>query len=130
MGILRIGHVSMRVMDTEAARKHYENVLGMKTTMEDKHGNLYLKCWDEWDKFSVILTPADQAGLNHVAYKVEQDADLDAFQKESRLMASTPTCCRKAICRRLDACCASTSPAAMKCGCMPKRNAWAPKWAR
>ncbi|MCW5670756.1 MAG: catechol 2,3-dioxygenase [Hydrogenophaga sp.] len=81
MGIMRIGHVSLRVMDMAAAVKHYENVLGMQTTMKDKRGNVYLKCWDEWDKYSLILTPSEQAGLNHVAYKVEHDADLDALQK-------------------------------------------------
>jgi catechol 2,3-dioxygenase len=80
MGIMRIGHVSLRVMDMAAALKHYENVPGMKKTMEDKDGNVYLKCWDEWDKFSVILTPSDQAGMNHVAYKVKQDADLDSLK--------------------------------------------------
>ena len=82
MGISRIGHVSIRVMDIAAAVKHYENVLGMKKTMEDKHGNVYLKCWDEWDKYSLVLTPSDQAGMNHVAYKVEKDADLDDLQKK------------------------------------------------
>lgn len=82
MGILRIGHISIRVMDMAAALKHYENVLGMKKTMEDKHGNVYLKCWDEWDKYSLILTPSDQAGMNHVAYKVESDADLDDLQQK------------------------------------------------
>ena len=81
MGVMRIGHVSLRVMDMQAALQHYHNVIGMKTVMEDKNGNVYLKCWDEWDKYSLILTPSDQAGLNHVAYKVEHDADLDAFQK-------------------------------------------------
>ena len=80
MGIARIGHVSLKVMDMAAAVKHYEKVLGMKNTMEDKHGNVYLTCWDEWDKYSLILTPSDQAGLNHVAYKVEKDADLDDLQ--------------------------------------------------
>lgn len=81
MGVMRIGHASIRVMDMAAAVKHYEKVLGMKKTMEDKHGNVYMKCWDEWDKYSLILTQSDQAGLNHVAYKVEHDADLDALQK-------------------------------------------------
>jgi catechol 2,3-dioxygenase len=81
MGVLRIGHVSLRVMDMEAALHHYEKVLGLKTVMKDKSGNVYLKCWDEWDKFSLILTPSDRAGMNHIAYKVEKDADLDAFQK-------------------------------------------------
>ncbi len=80
MTVMRIGHVSIKVMDLAAAVKHYENVLGMKTTMEDKHGNVYLKCWDEWDKYSVILTPSDQAGFNHVAYKVKSDADLDVLK--------------------------------------------------
>jgi catechol 2,3-dioxygenase len=63
-----------------AAVKHYENVLGLKTTMVDKAGNTYLKCWDEWDKYSLILTPSDEAGLRHVAYKVEHDADLDTLR--------------------------------------------------
>ncbi len=82
MGIMRIGHVSIKVMDMSAALKHYENVLGMKKTMADKQGNVYLKCWDEWDRYSLILTPSDQAGINHVAYKVEKDSDLDDLQEK------------------------------------------------
>jgi catechol 2,3-dioxygenase len=80
MSVMRIGHISIKVMDIAAAVKHYENVIGMKTTHIDGQGNVYLKCWDEWDKFSLILTPSDQAGLNHVAYKVEKDADLDLLR--------------------------------------------------
>lgn len=80
MGVLRIGHVSIRVMDIDAAVKHYEDVLGLKTTMTDDAGNVYLKCWDEWDKYCLILTPSDRAGINHVAYKVQDDTDLDALQ--------------------------------------------------
>jgi len=81
MGVMRIGHASLRVMDVDAAVRHYENVLGLKTTMVDKAGNVYLKCWDEGDKYSLILTPSDRAGLNPVAYKVEKDADLDKLRK-------------------------------------------------
>ena len=85
MGVLRIGHANLRVMDMKEALKHYENVLGMKRVMEDKNGNVYLKCWDEWDKYSLILSPSDQAGLNHVAYKVEKDADLEFIEQEEQL---------------------------------------------
>ena len=80
MGVMRIGHASLRVMDMDAALKHYEKVIGLNVTMKDKVGNVYLKCWDEWDKYSIILTPSDQAGLNHVAYKVEKDSDLDELK--------------------------------------------------
>ncbi|TNY03021.1 hypothetical protein, partial [Escherichia coli] len=31
--------------------------------------------------YSLILTPSDQAGLNHIAYKVEKDEDLDALRE-------------------------------------------------
>lgn len=81
MGVMRIGHVSIKVMDMAAAIKHYEKVLGLKTTLQDEHGNVYLKCWDEWDKYSLILTPSDRAGINHVAYKVRREADLDDLQQ-------------------------------------------------
>ena len=80
MGVMRIGHANLRVMDMDAALKHYENVLGMKVTLRDAAGNVYLKCWDEWDKYSLILTQSDRAGLNHVTYKVQNDADLDSLQ--------------------------------------------------
>lgn len=82
MGVMRIGHVSLRVMDIDAAVKHYEKVLGLKTTHKDTVGNVYLKCWDEWDKYSLILTPSDRAGMNHVAFKVEKDADLDQLKEK------------------------------------------------
>ncbi|TNY03078.1 catechol 2,3-dioxygenase, partial [Escherichia coli] len=38
MGVLRIGHASLKVMDMAAAVQHYEKVLGLKTTMQDKTG--------------------------------------------------------------------------------------------
>jgi len=77
MGVMRIGHIDIRVMDMAQAVRHYENVLGLRETHRDADGRVYLKCWDEWDMYSVILSPSDRAGMNHVAYKVEKDADLD-----------------------------------------------------
>jgi catechol 2,3-dioxygenase len=81
MGVMRLGHVNLRVLDMDAALKHYENVLGLIRTDEDSDGNVYLKCWDEWDKYSLMLTKSDRAGMNHIAYKVENDADLDTLKK-------------------------------------------------
>lgn len=77
MAVMRIGHINLRVLDMHAARHHYEKVLGLIPTDEDSDGNVYLKGWDEWDKYSVILSPSDRAGMNYVAYKCENDSDLD-----------------------------------------------------
>ncbi|MCW2309277.1 catechol 2,3-dioxygenase [Rhodobium gokarnense] len=81
MGVMRIGHINLRVLDMDAALDHYENTMGLSVTDRDADGNVYLKCWDEWDKYSVILTEADSAGMNSIAFKVEKDADLDALKK-------------------------------------------------
>ncbi len=79
MSVMKIGHVNLRVLDMKAARNHYENILGLIVTDEDANGNLYFKGWDEWDKYSVILSPSDKAGMDHIAYKVENDSDLDTY---------------------------------------------------
>lgn len=79
--VLRIGHASIKVMDMDAALAHYQKVLGLTLVGTDAAGNQYLKCWDEWDKYSLILTPSDQAGLNHIAYKVRDEAALDTLQQ-------------------------------------------------
>ncbi|MFB4202518.1 catechol 2,3-dioxygenase [Arhodomonas sp. KWT2] len=81
MGVMRIGHINIRVLDMDAALHHYENVLGLLRADRDGDGNVYLRGWDEWDKYSVILSPSDRAGMNHIAYKVESDDDLDVFRR-------------------------------------------------
>ncbi|NOX29233.1 MAG: catechol 2,3-dioxygenase [Actinobacteria bacterium] len=80
MSVMRLGHINVRVLDIEEAVDHYVNVNGMIQTHVDPLGNVYLKCWDEWDKYSVVLSPSDQAGMNHIAYKVKSDADLDMYK--------------------------------------------------
>ncbi len=83
-GVLRIGHINLRVLDMEAALNHYTNILGMKQTDADDQGNIYLKCWDEVDKYSVILSKADTAGMDHIAYKVASEAELNRYAQRIR----------------------------------------------
>lgn len=78
--IMRIGHVDINVLDIKESRDYYVDVMGMEVTREDADGTLYLKCWDEWDKYSLILRPSDEATYNRVGYKVENDSDLDAIK--------------------------------------------------
>lgn len=77
MGITRLGHVDLNVIDIKATRDHYENILGLTVEREDADGTLYMKCWDEWDKYSFILRPSKESTMNNVAYKVENDSDID-----------------------------------------------------
>ena len=77
MGIMRIGHIEINVIDMEVSKKYYTKVMDMRITHEDENGKVYLKCWDEWDKYSVVLAPTNKAGMNNIAYKVAKDSDLD-----------------------------------------------------
>lgn len=79
MGVMRIGHVALRVLDLDRALHHYVTVLGLQKSHVDARGTVYLKGWDEWDLYSVSLTQADRSGVEHIAYKVEKDADLDTL---------------------------------------------------
>lgn len=79
MGVLRLGHVNLKVMNVDQAIDHYVNIIGMAVTHQAVDGRTYLKCWDEWDKYSLILTPSAEAGIAHIGFKVERDTDLDAI---------------------------------------------------
>ncbi|WP_029010053.1 catechol 2,3-dioxygenase [Azospirillum halopraeferens] len=79
-GVLRPGFIQLRVLDMAAAETHYVDRMGLNKVCTGDDGRVYLKGWDEFDHHSVILRPADAAGIDVMAFKVASDADLDAFE--------------------------------------------------
>src|SRR6266404_9343490 len=75
-GVLRPGHVSIRVLDLNEAVKHYTEVLGLLETARDAHGRVFLKAWDEHDHHSVVLREADAAGMDYMGWRVDSPATL------------------------------------------------------
>lgn len=75
-GIMRLSHVDIRVPDLELATAYYTEVVGLVET-DREHERVWLKCWDEHQHHSVILTQAPTYGLESVGWKVHQAADLD-----------------------------------------------------
>ena len=80
-GVMRPGHVQLRVMDMEAALKHYRDLIGLVEVNRDKQGRVYLKGWTEVDKYSVILTESDTPGMDFMGFKVLNEEVLDDLQK-------------------------------------------------
>ncbi len=79
MGILRLGHVEVRVPDLELAAAYYTEVLGLREV--DRQGDrVYLKGWDEHDHHSVTLVYAPRYGLDHMGWKVTELDDLERFE--------------------------------------------------
>jgi catechol 2,3-dioxygenase len=76
LGILRLSHLELRVVDLELATAYYTEVLGLvEAGRDDQH--VYLKCWDEHDHHSLALLAGPGPGLEHVSFRVERAADLD-----------------------------------------------------
>jgi catechol 2,3-dioxygenase len=81
-GVLRPGHVQLRVLDMTAAVEHYTQVLGLWETARDAQGRVYLKAWDEHDHHSVVLREADSAGMDFMGWKVDSPATLEKLASD------------------------------------------------
>lgn len=90
-GVMRPGHVQIRVLDLEEARKHYVDLLGLIEMDSDDQGRVYLKAWTEVDKYSVILKEADEPGMDFMAFKCLNEAVLDSLAEEIRALGITVT---------------------------------------
>ncbi len=80
-GVLRPGFIQLRVLDMAAAKSHYIDRLGLDFVSEGDDGRVYLKAFDEFDRHSIVLREADEAGCDVIAFKVARDADLTAFER-------------------------------------------------
>ncbi|MEY2633910.1 MAG: hypothetical protein RIR00_2564 [Pseudomonadota bacterium] len=81
-GVLRPGHVALRVLDLEESIHFYKNVLGLVETGRDAQGRVYFKAWDERDHNSVLIRQADRAGLDFVGFKVDSVATLAKLEQD------------------------------------------------
>lgn len=75
-GVLRPGHVQLRVLDLDQAVRHYSEVIGLWETARGPDGRVYFKAWDEHDHHSVVLRQADEAGMDFMGFRVDSPATL------------------------------------------------------
>ena len=81
-GVLRPGHVVLRVLDMDEAVNHYTRILGLSEVARDDRGRVFLKAWDEADHHSVVLRKADEAGMDYMGWKVDSNATLERLAAE------------------------------------------------
>lgn len=81
-GVMRPGHVQIRVLDIEEAVVHYRDRMGLIETNRDSQNRVYLKGWTEIDAFSVVLREADHAGMDFMGFKVIDNDTLESLKNE------------------------------------------------
>ena len=81
-GVMRPGHVQLRVLDVEEAVAHYRDRIGLIEVHRDGQGRVYLKGWTEVDAWSVVLRPAEEAGMDFMGFKVLDAETLQARKQD------------------------------------------------
>ena len=81
-GVMRPGHVQIRVMDIEEAVVHYRDRLGLIEVNRDSQNRAYFKGWTEIDAFSVVLRQADEPGMDFMGFKVTDSDTLASLKRE------------------------------------------------
>ena len=82
MAIMRIGRAELRVLDLEESISYYTNIIGLELVGKSE-GRAYLKAWDEFDHHSLVLQEADSPGMDHFAFKVQNETDLEYYERKS-----------------------------------------------
>ncbi len=81
-GVMRPGHVQIRVLDIEEAVVHYRDRLGLIEVKRDSANRAYFKGWTEIDAFSVVLREADEPGMDFMGFKVESAEALATLKQD------------------------------------------------
>ena len=78
MAVCTLGHVELLVPDLAETYDYYHDVLGLEE--ECREGDsVYLRGWGDFNKFSLTLTEAEESGVGHIAFRVEEPADLERY---------------------------------------------------
>ncbi len=81
-GVMRPGHVQLRVLDMDAAVKHYTELMGLIEMDRDPQGRVYLKAWTEVDKYSLVLRPAEEPGMDFMGFKCISEEAVDDLRAD------------------------------------------------
>jgi catechol 2,3-dioxygenase len=80
VNILRAAHAELFVSDLAQAREFYVDLLGfIETASDDNH--LYLRCLEEREHHSLVLSLKASGGASHVAFRVASPDDLERLSQ-------------------------------------------------
>jgi catechol 2,3-dioxygenase len=74
--IAHLAHVELFTSNADASLEFFHDVLGMETAAE-AGGSFYLRAFGDYELSTLKLTPADQPGFGHVAYRTVSPRALE-----------------------------------------------------
>ena len=76
LDIAHLGHLEMLTSKFEESCKFFIDVLGM-TLSGEKSGSVYLRGWDDYERYSLKLTASKTSGMAHVAFRTRSPLALE-----------------------------------------------------
>jgi catechol 2,3-dioxygenase len=74
--IAHLGHIELLTPEPERSLWFFTQILGLTET--DRHGDsIYLRTWDDYERFSLILTAHDTSGIRSTALRTAGQAELE-----------------------------------------------------
>jgi catechol 2,3-dioxygenase len=81
--IAHLGHVEILTPKFDDSCKFFIDVLGM-TRSGEKGDSVYLRGWDDYERYSLKLTASKTSGLGHCAFRSPQPAGAGAARGRAR----------------------------------------------
>ncbi|TBL76397.1 catechol 2,3-dioxygenase [Paenibacillus thalictri] len=74
--IAHLGHVELLTPKFEQSLSFFKDVLGMQEVAQQGN-SAYLRCWGDYEQYSLILTESPQAGVGHTALRAASPQALE-----------------------------------------------------
>lgn len=74
--IAHIGHFELLTPKFEDSLSFFLNVLGMQEVKRDG-SSAYLRCWGDYEQYSLILTESEEPGVGHIAFRTTSQRALE-----------------------------------------------------
>ncbi|MFZ4407342.1 MAG: VOC family protein [Paracraurococcus sp.] len=76
MDVAHLGHVELLTPRPEASMRFFTEVMGL--TESGRQGDsVFLRGWDDYERYSLVLTGASTSGLGHAAFRARSPQALD-----------------------------------------------------
>src|SRR5690606_29873368 len=76
LDIAHLGHLEMLTPKFEESRRFFIDVMGM-TQSGEKGDSVYLRGWDDYERYSLKLTASKTSGMAHVAFRTRSPQALE-----------------------------------------------------
>ena len=74
--IVHIGHVELFTPVLEESVKFFYESMGLEIVKRTDE-RAYLRCWNDYEQYSIVLTQADEPGVGHTAFRTKSPQALE-----------------------------------------------------